>query len=435
MVFDDTTEPTDIWHAYGFHSFFIDRLCWLCNQINMPGPITIATEPTRKLDTQAEVQLLRAAVQQNPSSESLRLRLARLLNKLDMFSESIELLCEDTAANDNLGAKFALIAAYFARNAADDNALAKMIAENAVSLVQSDADRSHLLSELAKAHLRLGQNNAALPLLHKALELNPVNVNAFKRLALELLHQNQPQQVITLTDRLKQQGANHSRLLAARMMAYAALGEAQSAQQLLGASEFIYAAQIETPSGWPDLSAFNAALASEISSNPGMRFERYGTSSEKAWRVDHPATGNTPAVSALLAEIARIAESHAASCAEYDHDWPNACPQTAILRSWCVMTEGDGFEKWHMHPEGWMSGGYYVEVPDAVVNGANEAGCLAFGVPGGLIGEAAARNVVETQVRPTPGLLTLFPSHAYHRTFTHNNHGRRMCIAFDICPS
>ena len=401
----------------------------------MPGTIDIATEPARLLDVNAEVQLFRDAVQRNPSSGSLTLRLARLLNKLDRFAESIELLTEGGFVKHNFGAKVALITAYFARNDADDNALAKQVAESAASLAQNDTDRSHLLAELAKAQLRLGENQAALSLLREALDLDPTNVNAFKRLALELLHQNQPLQVITLTDTLTQQGARHSRLLAARMMAFAASGQTEAAQRLLGASEFIYAEQIQTPTGWPDLAAFNVALAMEISNNPGMRFERYGTSSEKAWRVDHPATGNTPAVSALLAEIVRIANAHTESCAGLDHDWPAACPDTALLRSWCVMTEGDGFEKWHMHPEGWMSGGYYAEVPAAVANGADEAGCLAFGVPGGLIGEAAAQNIQQTHIRPQPGLLTLFPSHAYHRTFPHKGKGRRMCIAFDICPA
>ena len=25
----------------------------------------------------------------------------------------------------------------------------------------------------------------------------------------------------------------------------------------------------------------------------------------------------------------------------------------------CVMTEAEGHERWHMHPDGWLSGGYY----------------------------------------------------------------------------
>ena len=400
----------------------------------MVQPINIETEATKKINSLAELELLRSAVGQKAGSAALRLRLARLLNKLDLFAETIELLAQTHPANETLGAKFALISGYFAQNTAQDNALAKHTAESAIPLVHTDYDRSHVFAELAKAHLRLDENDAAMVLLWDALALDPANVSAFKRLVHELLYRKQPQKVIALTDGLKQKGVNHSRLLAARMMAFAASGESAAAQELLGAKQFVYTAQIQKPAGWLDLAAFNAAIATEISSNPGMRFERYGTSSQRAWRVDHPATGDTPAITALLTEIARIAEGHAAACAKHNHAWPNACPQSAILRSWCVMTEGDGYEKWHMHPDGWMSGGYYVEVPDSVANGSDDAGCLALGVPGWLIGEDAAQKVQQTQVRPKPGLLTLFPSYAYHRTFPHNGQGRRMCIAFDICP-
>jgi uncharacterized protein (TIGR02466 family) len=400
----------------------------------MAGPINISIEPTRKLSTTAELRLLREAVYQNWHSQSVRLRLARLLNKLDAFSETIELLTEDLDANVNLGAKFALITAYFSRDVADDNVRAQSVIEDALALELNDSERSHLLADLAKAHLRLNQNDEAVALLWRALELDPTNVNAFKRLALELLHQKQPLQVIALTNQLKKQNIGHSRLLAARVLALAASSECKSAEELAGISQFVYAGLIQAPSGWLDLAAFNAALALEISNNPDLRFGRYGTSSEKAWRVDHPATGNTPAVTALLTEIARIAQVHAASFAEQVHSWLDAKPLKAQLRSWCVMTEGDGFEKWHMHPEGWMSGGYYVDVPDTVVNGSGEEGCLTLGLPDGLIGEAAAQSVQRRLIRPKPGLLTLFPSHAYHRTFPHNGQGRRMCIAFDVCP-
>ena len=386
------------------------------------------------LAASAELQLLRAAVRQNSDGVALRLRLARLLNTLDMFSENIELLNENNAINATLPARLLLISAYFARNADGDNARAKAEAENAYALVQTDADRSYVLAEHAKAHLRLGDDEAAFPLLWRALELAPNNVNAFKRLSFELMHRQKPEEVLGLIDRLRQQGAGHSRLLAAQMMALSASGDSQAAQQLLGESHFVHQRILEVPSGWADLAAFNTALTKEINSNPGMRFERYGTSSQKAWRVDHPATSDTPAVSALLLQIAKVAAAHAVSCAEHAHIWSSDCPQTAVLRSWCVITEGDGYENWHMHPEGWMSGGYYVEVPDAVAGGVDDAGCLAFGMPGGLIGDDAAQNFAQIQIRPLPGMLTLFPSHAYHRTFPHNAQGRRMCIAFDICP-
>ena len=401
----------------------------------MASVVNIKIEPAKMLTMAAELDLTKAAVHRNPDSLQVRLRLAQLLNKLDMFSASIDTLARYNADHPSLMAMRTLITAHFARNNSDDDLSAQRLAERALPFANTDIERSYLFAELSKALLRMGQPQSAIPLLWQALELDPSNANAFKRLVYELLHQQQPQQVVALTDKLKQMGVSHSRLLASRAMALAAAGHPDAAQQLLGAGQFLHAEHIQAPSGWANLSAFNAAVANEVSSNPDLRFERYGTSSQKARRVDHPATGATPAVSALLVEIARIATAHAASFSASDHWWASVRPLAATLRSWCVITEGNGYEKWHMHPEGWMSGGYYVEVPDGVAYGGDEAGCLAFGIPDGLIGEEAAHSVQLVQIRPTPGLLTLFPSHAYHRTFPHNKEGRRMCIAFDIRPT
>ena len=171
--------------------------------------------------------------------------------------------------------------AYFARNSIGDNELAQLTAESAIQLATTEVDRSLVLGDLAKAHLRQGKNDEAVALLEEALQLNPANGNAFKRLALELLHRQQPLQVIVLTDTLKQKGLCHSRLLVARMMAFAASGKTDVVQKLLGASQFIYDRQIQSPSSQHHLAAFNAALAFEIRNNPGMRFERYGTSSKR----------------------------------------------------------------------------------------------------------------------------------------------------------
>jgi tetratricopeptide (TPR) repeat protein len=401
----------------------------------MTEQMIITVEPVRMLTSVAELELLRTAVRQKSDTATTRLRFARLLNKMDLFTESINLLTDSTATNDDFRAKRALLMAYFGRNADGDNAAAKQIAKSALALVTTDTDRSYFLAECAKACLRLGEGEQAIVSLSSALALDPTNVNAFKRLALELLHRQQPQQVISLINDLEQGGIVHSRLLAIKMLALAALDRPESAAAVLGSEFSFHSAEIGHPPEWPDLAAFNAALAAEIWNNEGRRFDRYGTSSERSWRVDHPATGNTPAVTALTAEIMRIATLHAASSSEHGHAWSAARPANAVLRSWCVMTDGDGYEKWHMHPQGWMSGGYYVEVPDAVANGDDDAGCLMFGLPGGLIGEPAAEKIERQVIRPTPGLLTLFPSHAYHRTFPHNGKGRRMCIAFDICPA
>jgi hypothetical protein len=98
------------------------------------------------------------------------------------------------------------------------------------------------------------------------------------------------------------------------------------------------------------------------------------------------------------------------------------------------MTDAEGFELWHVHQFGWISGVYYVDIPEAVTEGDDKGGCIAFGLPDDMVGEEAAAAFGEILVRPTPGLLMLFPSHTYHRTFAHGADERRICLAFDIQP-
>ncbi len=100
-----------------------------------------------------------------------------------------------------------------------------------------------------------------------------------------------------------------------------------------------------------------------------------------------------------------------------------------------MIAESEGFENWHVHQFGWLSGAYYVRVPEAIANGKTQEGCIAFGLPDDLAGEAGAAAFGTRIIRPVSGLLLLFPSHTYHRTFPHGHRDRRICVAFDVKPA
>ncbi len=136
----------------------------------------------------------------------------------------------------------------------------------------------------------------------------------------------------------------------------------------------------------------------------------------------------------LLDRIAEAIADHIARVGDSDHPWMAARPGDATLRAWCVITDSDGFENWHVHQFGWLSGAYYVRVPESIAHGESEAGCVALGLPEDLVGEDAAAAYGIGVVRPQSGLLLMFPSHTYHRTFPHGERDRRICVAFDLKP-
>jgi len=189
------------------------------------------------------------------------------------------------------------------------------------------------------------------------------------------------------------------------------------------------------PPGWESREAFNAALAAELLAHPGLHLERYGSASYRTWRIDTVISDAAPLARQLFTQIAAVAQSHVAAISAIDHAMIRTRPPALTLHSWCLITDEDGFETWHVHQLGWMSGVYYVAVPDAVTAAEDERGHIAFGLPEELVGERTARDFGIQLVRPEPGLMVLFPSHIYHRTFPHYADGRRICIAFDFWPA
>lgn len=401
----------------------------------MSQQFTIRPEPAKALSAAAECKLLREAFSQNPYSAPLRLKLAKLLNLTDAFGETIGLLTETAVDSLTTEELLELTRALLARGRGQDEQLALETGERSAELAHCDIGRSVALAEAAKACFRLNQPDRAEAMLRSALELDPANAVAFKRLTIYWLRGDRTGEVLDLIGSTERRGVRHSRLLSSKITALAKGGRVEEASRLLNLVEFVHRQQLLPPPEWASLQAFNDALATELCAHPGLRFGRHGTASHSTWRVDSPMASGASAIKALIGQIASAASEHAAGFLELDHPWLTMRPERMNLASWSVMTGPEGYEDWHTHPNGWMSGTYYVEVPESVSQGESEAGCLAIGLPEGLVGDEAARSVGRLLVRPMPGMLVLFPSHGYHRTFPHGCDGRRICISFDLEPA
>ncbi|MEK6541227.1 MAG: hypothetical protein AABZ45_03800, partial [Pseudomonadota bacterium] len=328
----------------------------------MKAPLTITPEPAKALSATTEVRLLQDALAKHPASTALQSMLVKVLNELDQFDEIIALLAP---ALDTLDSDTALVLARACFAKQDDRhlALAQMAADRALCVASGNFVSARAMADQAKVRLRLGENDAAIAILRAALALDRHSTTAFKRLSLQLLRQGHPSLVEQLTRDLIADGICHSRVLAARTMALAALGRDKDARSMVDIARFLHNALIAPPLGWESLDHFNAALVAELTDNSAHRLDRFGTASTRTWRLDSPTAGATPLWQMLLEQIARTVEIWANSLSPADHPWLAARPERAMLRSWCVITEAEGYERWHMHPDGWSSGGYYPLIP------------------------------------------------------------------------
>jgi uncharacterized protein (TIGR02466 family) len=104
---------------------------------------------------------------------------------------------------------------------------------------------------------------------------------------------------------------------------------------------------------------------------------------------------------------------------------------TQLSGCWSVRLKSGGSHVNHIHPEGWISSAFYVQVPaDMAVAPAGSPGHICFGAP-----RFPVSNLdFEHAVAPKAGRLVLFPSYMWHGVIPFHDEHERLSIALDIVP-
>jgi tetratricopeptide (TPR) repeat protein len=222
-------------------------------------------------------------------------------------------------------------------------------------------------------------------------------------------------------------------LIALQTTALRLLGDERYAQ-LCDYRNLVLALCIEPPSPWSDLASFLADLTASLNrlhdpNGHALLFQslRHGTETTRDLTRSADAAirglfcAFAPPIERYLEHIGRGAD---ALRRRNDGRW-------RFNGSWSVRLRNRGFHMSHVHPRGWISSAFYVELPDIMAEGRTDEGVLSFGKPGILTTPALE---AEFTVRPTPGMLVLFPSYFWHGTIPFQSPQPRLTVAFDAVP-
>ena len=91
-----------------------------------------------------------------------------------------------------------------------------------------------------------------------------------------------------------------------------------------------------------------------------------------------------------------------------------------------------GFLKWHNHKEGWISGSFYLQVPERRCD--DNSGSIAFTNKGPLYPQKEKLFQTKTYKVETRDIC-IFPSSIFHSTIPNNSHKERIVFVFDIFPN
>ena len=287
---------------------------------------------------------------------------------------------------------------------------------------------------LGLALQRSGRLDEAIQALQRAVEIKPDFDSAMFNLSMALLDRNDPAKMVEVCDACLKADPGNRRMLSSKAVALNEAGDRDGARFLLDFDRFIRPTRIEAPAGFDGVADFNKALAHQVCNDPTLEFERAGHATRFGGHTGDLLLDAQGPVAALKELMEGAVEDYIRAMPEdKSHPFLASRADRWKLTAWAVVMDTRGHQAPHIHSAAWVSGVYYVQLPNiGNLPEQEQAGWIEFGRP-----QPEFRCKVEPEVKlfqPEEGLMFLFPSYFYHGTVPIETEEQRISIAFDVIP-
>lgn len=296
--------------------------------------------------------------------------------------------------------------------------------------------------DIAEAHQNLGHLLMLSDLpqarahLIRALQLRPGMHAAFRDLCSVLISLGEPAPALALSTQRLRNAPGDQDALAITAIALRELGRDAEADKLVDCAVWLKAMTVAAPPGYGSIADFNAALEHHIRTHPKLTAVLFGQATHHGKRVNDLLAEPKGPVALLEKIMVQNIQAYLDALPRLPAHpfFAQPVPKHARLRSWAVLMERHGYETPHIHPDGCVSGVYYVRLPQVVAdNDASHSGWIEFGAPDPVF---ATRHAAPLHlVQPVAGTMLLFPSYYWHRTIAFDSAEERLSIAFDLLGS
>ena len=274
----------------------------------------------------------------------------------------------------------------------------------------------------------VGDSSVAVTYAERAIALAPQDSVAAIALIIALLGAGDPARAEALAIRLHAQAPSDQHTVALLATTWRLLGDARYGA-LYDYDALVKTSFLDVPAGWSSLADYVDALGNALRRAHTMQTHPFNQSVRHASQVADILDIKDPAIAALPWALHRPITQYIANLGGGDDPLRKRnLGGYAFQGMWSIRMKAGGYHVDHVHPNGWISSACYVEAPDA---GGGYEGWIRFGAPGvpttPLLG-------AERFIKPTPGMVVLFPSYMWHGVVPYTQAGARMSLAFDLEP-
>ncbi len=379
-------------------------------------------------DVDAAIEAYRAAIARNPADVSSHRNLNSLLwqqERLDEYLASYrEALAKDPRA---LEVRLAYAVAL------NQDGRFEEAEQTLLQAFASRRDSSELVSLLAYTLENQERWDDALKLHAAAVNMPGSNPNDRISYARALLARGRPDEALVQAKLGAASMPQNQRALAYLALCWRLLGDERDAV-LNDYDRLVRVFDVPVPRDFANTAEFNARLNEVLSR---LHFA-------KRHPPEQTLRGGTQTGGDLLGraepEIAALAGSLRECISEYIAGLPADAAHPLFARrseqfefsgSWSVRLRRAGYHTMHIHPLGWISSAYYVDVPPEIEGTDELGGGIKFGEPDIDLGEQGGAR---RHIQPAAGRLVLFPSYMWHGTVPFESDRTRTTVAFDVVP-
>lgn len=294
-------------------------------------------------------------------------------------------------------------------------------------------DSVQLKSQLACTLEEQGRWTDALLLHHATVRLPGVLPHHRVRYARALLACRRPEEALPHAEQAVRDAPLDQAAIAYLALCWRLLGDERDG--ILNDYEaFVRVYDVPAPARFADVATFNLRLGTVLDAlHTGRRHPP-----EQTLRGGTQTRGNL--FDRQDAEIRELTGALGACVGDYITRLPwheshpllsRRAPEFAFNASWSVRLQSGGHHRMHVHPLGWLSSAYYVQVPPEIVSADILGGGIVLGQPDIDVGPAGAAR---RRIQPAVGKLVLFPSYMWHGTVPFTAGAARLSVAFDVVP-
>lgn len=286
------------------------------------------------------------------------------------------------------------------------------------------------LCDMAEAARLGGKADESCEIYQRALTLRPGDYKALSGFAQAAIVAGKLSDAQVVLQGALNQAPNNQFLLALVATLLRQMGGAYN--HLYDYKNFIRVYDLEPPNDFSTIVEFNHALKAKLEqlhvykNAPLNQSLRKGTQTETDLSLI-----DDPVLQAFFMAIDEPIRDYIEKIGR-DHRHPLSRRNRGNYRiqgAWSVRLQGGGHHVNHVHPMGWISSAYYVDLPK-IMSESNKEGWIKFGESNLNLNETA-----EHYVQPKQGRLVLFPSYMWHGTVPFTGQDTRLTLPFDVVPA